>query len=326
MQNNLSYDFTQQIKNLAIQAGFDKVGICPLSATRQDARLNEWLQRGYQAGMHWFRKHLDKRLDPALLVPGAKSIVSLAINYYPGAPDPFEHPFGKISRYARGKDYHLVVKDKLKIMIRAIKSWGASIQARGFVDSAPVLEKFWAVQAGLGWQGKNSLLLTEEFGSWVFLGEIITSLELLPDSPLTSRCGTCAICLDACPTRAIVAPGIIDANKCIAYWTVEHKGEIPSDIGPSLGEWVFGCDICQEVCPWNKNCARAAREEKFLTRPAFNALPPDAFESLTTTEFESIFKESPILRCGQANFARSVRRAKENQAENQKKCTFPLDK
>ncbi|MEQ9306217.1 MAG: tRNA epoxyqueuosine(34) reductase QueG, partial [Marinoscillum sp.] len=239
------------LKKIASNLGFSFCGISKAEFLKEEApRLEEWLNRGYQGKMGYLENHFDKRLDPTKLVPGAKSVVSLVYNYFPEKEESVEAP--KIAKYAYGQDYHFVIKDKLKEFMNLIQEEIGEVDGRVFVDSAPVHERAWAAKSGLGWIGKNSLLLNREMGSFFFLAELIIDLELEPDGPMKDYCGTCTACQDACPTNAIPEPYAVDGSRCISYLTIELKDEIPNEFKNKMEGWAFGCDICQDVCPWNR--------------------------------------------------------------------------
>lgn len=245
--------YSLQIKERALALGFSACGIAAVRSLEQErGRLQKWLSEGMNGSMGYMANHFEKRLDPAKLEEGVKSVISVLINYFPTQKQT-DLTAPVISKYAYGKDYHLVVKEKLNNLLIFIQSEISPCQGRAFVDSAPVLERTWAKTAGLGWIGKNSLLISKEHGSYVFIGELIIDLELHYDSPFTGDyCGTCTCCIDTCPTGAIVAPRVVDARKCISYHTIENKEEVPETIRKNLHNHIFGCDICQDVCPWNK--------------------------------------------------------------------------
>jgi epoxyqueuosine reductase len=243
---------TKQIKDIAYELGFMFCGISKADFLSEDApKLEKWLREGKHGKMQYMENHFDMRLDPRLLVPGSKSVVSLIYNYFPSQTqrtDSF-----KISKYAYGQDYHFVLKEKLKQFLEEIQIQIGEVDGRVFVDSAPVMDKAWAKKAGLGWIGKNSNLIHPKKGSFFFIAELIIDLELIPDGPIRDYCGTCTKCIDACPTEAIVKPYVVDGSKCISYLTIELKDEIlPEEFASKMNDWVFGCDICQDVCPWNR--------------------------------------------------------------------------
>jgi epoxyqueuosine reductase len=299
------------IKAEAEALGFQKVGIISAQPLHTPGtHLNAWLEQGYQADMNWMKTHSDKRQDPTQLVENTQSIVCVAINYFPGNPVPSssETPV-KIARYAQGTDYHEVVKDKLNSLLKKLQAHWPHIQGRAFTDSAPVMEKPMAELAGLGWMGKNGNLLTQDHGSWLFLGELFLNIPLAYDTPtLDSHCGTCTRCIEACPTDAIVKDGVIDANRCIAYWTIEYKGDtFPQAIAENLSGWVFGCDICQEVCPWNIRFEQPTEEEAFRARPWNTNPTAEGILQLDPETFQQEFRKSPVKRTKLAGLQRNAR-------------------
>jgi epoxyqueuosine reductase len=245
--------YTAIVKQKALEAGFDDCGISSAEYLSDHAPgLNDWLNKGYHADMHWMSNHLEKRCDPTQLVPGAKSVISVLLNYY--SPNKQKDPEAPVfSKYAYGKDYHKVVKKKLKALFNALKEEIPDIEGRAFVDSAPVMEHAWASRSGLGWIGKNSLLISKKFGSFVFIGELIVNTELNYGSSIKDYCGNCTLCINECPTHAITSDRTVDSNKCISYHTIENKDELPEDLRNNFFNRVFGCDICQDVCPWNRD-------------------------------------------------------------------------
>ncbi len=286
---------TELVKSIATQLGFSFCGISKAEFLADEApRLEEWLKRGYQGKMSYLENHFDKRLDPTLLVPGAKSVVSLLYNYYPKKDLAKEDNF-KIGKYAYGEDYHFVVKDKLKLFLGQIKKEIGEVDGRAFVDSAPVLERAWAAKGGLGWIGKNSLLLNKSMGSFFFLAELIIDLELEPDGAIKDYCGTCTACMDACPTDAIAQPYVVDGSKCISYFTIELKEEIPYEVKDKFENWIFGCDICQDVCPWNR-FAQPHHEKKFTPHPDLDKMSKSDWEEITEDVFEKLFHKSAVMR------------------------------
>lgn len=296
---------TRFLKDKAIELGFLDVGIArvePLDAERD--RLNEWLNKGYQGTMSYMENHLEKRLDVGKLVPGAKSVVVLLYNYYPDTQLSTEGNY-KISRYAYGRDYHKVIRKKLKNLFAELNENIGMISGRYFVDSAPVMERVWANKAGLGWIGKNTLLLNKEKGSYFFIAEMILDITLEYDNPVMDHCGTCTACLDACPTDAL-SQYQLDSNKCISYLTIEHKGEIDSSFEGKTKDWIFGCDICQEVCPWNR-FSKTHSEPEFNPSIALNDMNKEEWESLDEDKFEQLFKGSAVKRTGFEGLKRNIR-------------------
>ncbi|HEY0668331.1 MAG TPA: tRNA epoxyqueuosine(34) reductase QueG [Sphingobacteriaceae bacterium] len=297
---------SQLIKTEAKDLGFIFCGIAKATFLEDEApRLESWLKNDFHGEMQYMENHFDKRLDPRKLVEGAKSVISMALNYFPGEhqADPSAP---KISKYAYGTDYHFVIKDKLKILLEIIREKIGDVEGRAFVDSAPVLDKAWAKRSGIGWVGKHSNLINKNSGSFFFLAELIIDLELEYDIPATyDHCGTCTRCIDACPTDAIVAPYIVDGSRCISYLTIELKNEIPSEFQNKMENWVFGCDICQDVCPWN-------RFSVLHTEPAFN--PTEEFlniserdwQEITEETFKRVFKNSPVKRTKYQGLKRNI--------------------
>ncbi len=243
--------YAHLIKAESKRLGFLSCGISKADFLEVEApRLENWLNNNFNGQMSYMENHFDKRLDPRLLVDGAKSVVSLLLNYYPNEIQNVDSY--KISKYAYGQDYHHVIKDKLKDLLQFIQNEIGEVNGRVFVDSAPVLDKAWAAKSGLGWIGKNSNLLTQKVGSFYFIAELILDIELDYDLPTTDHCGTCTACIDACPTQAIVSPYVVDGSKCISYFTIELKDNIPNEFKNKFDDWMFGCDVCQDVCPWNR--------------------------------------------------------------------------
>ncbi len=296
---------TNAIKSEALRLGFASVGIAKAEKLVEDEpHLKNWLENGYHASMQYMENHFEKRLDPSKLVEGAKSVIVLTHNYFP----PKELPANKykIARYAYGKDYHIVLKDKMHQLLQFIQSELGSVHARVFTDSAPVLERSWAVKAGLGWQGKNTLLLQKGLGSYFFIAELITDIELEYDTPFKAdHCGTCTRCIDACPTQALLPNKVLDANKCISYLTIENKAEIPVQFKNQWQDWIFGCDICQEVCPWN-HFSLPHGETAFLPNEYLIQFQRDDWENLDPVSFKKVFTNSPIERTKLKGIKRNV--------------------
>ena len=285
---------TQKLKAAAQQLGFLSCGISPAGFLEEEApRLEKWLQEDRHGKMGYMANHFDKRLDPTLLVPGAKSVISLLFNYHTEAEqqDP-EAP--KFAKYAYGEDYHDVLKDKLKSLFQFLQNEVGDLNGRVFVDSAPILEKAWAAKSGLGWVGKNTNLIAKSIGSFFFITEIICDLELEYDGPTTDHCGSCTACIDACPTEALT-PYEIDASKCISYLTIELKDQIPTEFQDKMDNWAFGCDVCQTVCPWNR-FSQPHQEPRFQPKEELLQYSAKDWEELTQETFQVIFKNSPVKR------------------------------
>lgn len=299
---------TAIVKEEAKRLGFDFCGISRAEFLEEEApQLEAWLGRNLHGQMSYMANHFDMRLDPRLLVPGAKSVVSLLFNYYTEKTqnDP-EAP--KLSRYALGEDYHFVIKDKLRALLAALQARiGKEIGGRVFVDSAPVMDKAWARRGGLGWIGKHTNLINKEAGSFFFIAELIIDLELQPDGPVKDYCGTCTRCIDACPTDAIVEPYVVDGSKCISYFTIELKDQIlPEEMKGRFQNWAFGCDVCQDVCPWNR-FSGAHSEPRFEPSQELLGLTKNEWEEMTEEVFQRLFRHSPVKRTKFEGLKRNVR-------------------
>lgn len=300
------YILTSTIKAGARALGFSKVGIARAEAsTTEGKNLAEWLRRGYHGTMGWMEKDPERRSDPRRIIADARSVISVAVNYYTKGNQSEDPTTGKISRYAWGDDYHILLTKRLESLVACIKQERPDAATRLYVDTGPVMDKAWAVRAGIGWLGKHTNVITKEFGSWVFLGEVITDLELVYDEPMADFCGSCRACIDACPTGAIVEPYVLDSNRCISYLTIEHKGEIPEELSPKFQNWVYGCDICQDVCPWN-SFQQPTSEEDFQPRPHNLAPKLDELSRLTKEEFTERFRRSPVKRTKREGLARNA--------------------
>lgn len=295
----------EAIQQEANRLGFSYFGVSKAEFLEDEAnKLDRWLEKGKHGSMMYMENHYDKRLDPTVLVPGAKTVISLLFNYYtekkqkdPQAP--------KISKYAYGKDYHYVIKDRLKTLVEFINREVGEISGRVFVDSAPVLERSWAKKSGIGWVGKNTNLITKENGSYFFLAEIISDIELEADGPIKDYCGTCTACIDACPTDAI-QPYEVDGSKCISYLTIELKDEIiPTEFKGEMANWMFGCDICQEVCPWNR-FSKPHRIQEFEPSEKLLNLNKNEWQELTEDVFAELFKKSPVKRTKYKGLKRNI--------------------
>ena len=297
--------YTQLIKSEAHRLGFLSCGVSRVEFLEDEApRLENWLNQNRHGQMQYMENHFDKRLDPGKLVEGSKSVVSLLYNYYtekkqhdPTAP--------KISKYAYGDDYHFVIRDKLKKLLNFIQEHIGEVHGRAFVDSAPVLDKVWAAKAGLGWVGKHSNLLTQQVGSYYFISELIIDLELDYDTATTDHCGSCTACIDACPTQAIVEPYVVDGSKCISYFTIELKNELPTSYQDKFDNWMFGCDVCQDVCPWNR-FSKPHQEPLFDPHPDLLAMTKKEWQEITDEVFERIFKRSAVKRTKFSGLKRNI--------------------
>ncbi len=301
---NAKSKFTQLIKKEAKRLGFLSCGISKAGFLEEEApRLEKWLNQNMHGEMQYMENHFDKRLNPTILVPGAKSVISLLLNYYPEESQA-ENTY-KISKYAYGTDYHFVIKDKLKQLLQFIEEEIGEVDGRAFVDSAPVLDKAWAAKSGLGWIGKHSNLLTQQVGSFYFIAELILDLELEYDSPATDHCGTCTACIDACPTNAIVEPYVVDGSKCISYFTIELKNEIPNEVKGQFDDWMFGCDICQDVCPWNR-FSKPHNEPLFNPKPELLSMTKKDWEEITREVFQKVFQKSAVKRTKYEGLQRNI--------------------
>jgi len=293
---NLTEQHTNTVKSLAHSMGFEECGIALACKLDDDARrLEKWLSKGFHGEMKYMENHFDMRVDPTRLVPGAKSVITLLYNYYPEEIQSKELP--QVAKYAYGKDYHLVIREKLKQFLKQINSTIGEVEGRGFVDSAPVLERAWAVKSGVGWVGKNGNLINKKKGSFFFIATLITHLELIPDQPyIQDYCGTCNKCIDACPTNAILPNKEIQANQCISYFTIELKDALlPQQYEGKADEWIFGCDICQDVCPWNR-FSKPHQEKEFTPVQSILSFNIQDWLNIDKESFNKLFKETPLKR------------------------------
>ncbi len=297
----------EKLAKKAAELGFSAIRVARAGKLEDAARkLEKWLNSGMHGKMQYMANHFEKRVDPTKLVPGARSVISFSFNYYQPPRELPEESF-RISTYAWGDDYHKVLKKKLFGLLDFIRQEAGDVTGRVFVDSAPVLEKAWAVQSGLGWMGKHTNMITKKAGSYFFLAEIIIDLELPPDPPATDHCGTCTRCIEACPTQAIVEPYLLDARKCISYLTIELRDkELPESFAGKTGSWIFGCDICQEVCPWNR-FAQPHDEPSFHPAPDLLEMTRDDWEHLTREKFNELFSKSAVQRTGFEGLKRNIR-------------------
>ncbi len=294
------------IKAEAARLGFSFTGISRAEFLEDEApRLEKWLQQNMHGSMNYMERNFDKRLDPRLLVDGARSVVSLLLNYFP-RQEQIHAPAPKISRYAYGKDYHIVIKEKLKLLLNYISEHIGEVHGRAFTDSAPVLDRKWAAKSGLGWIGKNTNLIHPKAGSWFFIAELIIDLDLEPDAPIQDYCGTCSRCIDACPTGAIIKPYVVDGSKCISYFTIELREQIPLSMKGKFDNWAFGCDICQEVCPWNR-FSKPSTVSEFQPKEEIKNWTDKQWHEITEEVFEKVFHDSPLKRAGFDGIKRNLR-------------------
>ncbi|NNF20094.1 MAG: tRNA epoxyqueuosine(34) reductase QueG [Flavobacteriaceae bacterium] len=297
--------YKEMIKTEAKRLGFLSCGVSKAGFLEEEApRLEQWLRQGMHGEMQYMENHFDKRLDPTKLVDGAKSVISLLLNYYPEEQQ--EDGTYKISKYAYGQDYHHVIKSKLRQLQEFMTDHIGEVNGRAFVDSAPVMDKAWAARSGLGWMGKHSNLLTRQVGSFYFIAELITDLELPPDAPVTDHCGSCTACIDACPTQAIVAPYVVDGSKCISYFTIELKNEIPAEVKGQFDDWAFGCDTCQDVCPWNR-FSKPHNEPAFDPHPELLQMSKKDWEEITEDVFREVFRKSAVKRTKFSGLKRNIK-------------------
>ena len=295
---------THFIKTEAKRLGFLSCGISKAEFLEEEApRLEKWLNQNMHGEMSYMENHFDKRLDPTKLVPDSKSVISLLLNYFPSETQ--NEDSYKISKYAYGRDYHFVIKHKLKQLLNTIQEEIGDVHGRAFVDSAPVLDKAWAAKSGLGWIGKHSNLLTKQTGSFYFIAELIIDLDLEYDTPVTDHCGSCTACIDACPTQAIVDPYVVDGSKCISYLTIELKNEIPTEFSNQMDDWMFGCDVCQDVCPWNR-FSKAHSEPLFNPHPELLSNTKEDWEEITKEVFNEIFRKSAVKRTKYEGLKRNI--------------------
>ena len=299
-------NITAFIRSESARLGFDACGIAPVSAMiREGERLKEWVAAGMNAGMSFMDRNLEKRVDPTLLLPEARSVVVMLMNYFPETiqkADTFQ-----VAKYAYGTDYHVVLKEKTEALLASLYNIYGVVHGKVFVDSSPVFEKAWAQKAGLGWTGKNTLLISERTGSFHFIAGMLLDTELIYDEPVTAgKCGNCRLCIDSCPTGALTEQGVLDARKCISYHTIENKDILPDELRGAFGNTVFGCDRCQDACPWNKSVEHT-REEKFKPAVSFLNLDAEKWNELSEHTFKNIFRDTPLNRIGYKNMVRNIR-------------------
>jgi epoxyqueuosine reductase len=297
--------YSKFIKAEAKRLGFLSCGISKASFLEEEApRLENWLNQNHHGEMKYMENHFDKRLNPTLLVDDAKSVISLLLNYYPSEIQNTDSY--KMSKYAYGQDYHFVIKEKLQELLQTIQTEIGEVSGRAFVDSAPVLDKAWAAKSGLGWIGKNSNLLTQQVGSFYFIAELVVDLDLEYDYATTDHCGTCTACIDACPTEAIVSPYVVDGSKCISYFTIELKENIPQEMKGKMDDWIFGCDVCQDVCPWNR-FSKSHNEPLFNPNPELLSMTKKEWEEITEDTFKKVFKNSAVKRTKLDGIKRNIK-------------------
>ncbi|HUP00301.1 MAG TPA: tRNA epoxyqueuosine(34) reductase QueG [Gemmatimonadota bacterium] len=300
-----SAELTRRIKVEARKLGFDLVGVARAEAVTEAPFVSEWLGRGYHGTMDWMANHFVKRTDPRALVPGCRSIVCVALLYHRPDTDAPRPDGAEVATYAWGEDYHRVLKDKLHILLERGRALDPSFEGRAFTDSAPVMDRYWAERAGLGWRGKNTNLLNTRLGSFFFLGELLVRAELAPDEPGTDHCGSCTRCLEACPTGALVEPYVLDARRCISYWTIEHREGLAPEQEDAVGAWLFGCDICQDVCPWNRSAPESS-EPRFESRPERWPTSLDDLLALGENAFERLFGDTAVERVRRRGLVRNA--------------------
>ncbi|MEK6570543.1 MAG: tRNA epoxyqueuosine(34) reductase QueG [Bacteroidota bacterium] len=304
---------TDRIKSRAIELGFCRVGIARATGLDEEGKLlREWLSRNYHGSMDWMARNSEKRVDPRKLLPNAQSVVAVAMNYFTEAEHSSESDVGKISRYAWGDDYHDIMTPRLEKLLEYVKHEVPTGSGKVYVDTGPVMDKVWAARAGIGWEGKHTNVISREFGSWIFLGEVILDIGLEYDEPAVDYCGTCTRCIDACPTQAIVEPYVLDSNLCISYLTIEHKGEIPATLASKFGNWIYGCDICQDVCPWNQKFSNPTAEVAFSPRDGNLSPQLSELAEMTEDRFREHFQGSPVKRTKHAGLLRNINAVRKN--------------
>ena len=303
----MEFSPTHRLKLKAAELGFSAIGMARAEVFNEEAQhLRQWFALDYEASMQWLERDVEKRIDVTKVLPNAKSVICVALNYFTPHQHSDDPALGKISRYAWGDDYHMVLTARLEKLYDFIKTEIPGVKGKIYVDTGPVMDKVWAARAGIGWMGKHTNIITRKFGSWVFLGEILIDAELEYDAPVADLCGTCTACLDACPTQAIVQPYLLDANKCISYLTIEHRGELPNEMVPNFQNWIYGCDICQDVCPWNR-FQNETDEPAFQPREENVAPKLTELAELSREEFSRRFRKSPIKRTKHSGLTRNVK-------------------
>ena len=297
----------EKVKAKALALGFTSVGIAAAGELEEEGeRLRRWLELGYDASMGWMAESAGKRADVRSVLPGARSVIAFALDYYTEGRHERGAGTGRISRYAWGDDYHGVMGGKLREFCAWLLAENPGAEARAYVDTGPVMDKAWAVRAGIGWLGKHTNVITRGMGSWVFLGEVLTTLDLEPDAAAVDMCGTCTLCIDACPTEAIVAPYVVDSNLCLSYLTIEHRGPIAGEVTEKFEGWIYGCDTCQDVCPWNLKFGTPTGEPAFLPREGFVSPPLQEWRGMDQAEFSARFRRSPVKRAKREGLLRNI--------------------
>lgn len=297
---------TALVKARALAIGFDLVGVAPAVQPPHLAAFRRWIADGCRAGMEYLARHAALRDHPERLLPGARSVIVVAMNYAVAGEKPAGPSQGEVARFARGLDYHQVIRSRLRLLAEELRRLAPEARCRATVDSAPIMERDFAQLAGLGWFGKNTTLVTDQFGSWVFLATLITTIELMPDIPeADSRCGLCRACIDACPTGALTAPYRLDARRCLSYWTIEHRGPFPKEVAEQIGNRVFGCDACQQACPYNRN-ASPSKHPEFQAIDDVHPLDLHRLIASAESDFQTIFARSPLLRTGWQRLRRNA--------------------
>lgn len=298
---------TDIVTEKAKEIGFDLVGFAKADELAEESeQLNKWLKLGYQAGMKYMEKNIDKRKDVSLILEDAKSVISLAVNYYTNHQFSEDKNTGKVSRYAWGKDYHLIIWEMLEELENELLNNDPAFKCKSYVDTGPVMDKAWAVKAGLGWLGKHTNVINREFGSWIFIANIFTNCEFDYSEPIPDYCGSCTACIEACPTDAIVSEYVVDSNKCISYLTIENKGEIDFNFTGKFDGWVFGCDICQDVCPWNIKFLQPSKVDDFNPKDGIKEIVLSEINTMNDSEFKERFAETPILRAKLSGLKRNA--------------------
>jgi len=285
------------VTNKAESLGFNLIGFAKAEVLFEEAKfLEKWVNSGYQAGMSYMERNIEKRKNIANILPDAKSVISLGVNYYTDENYSNDKNCGKVSRYAWGEDYHLLIWEKLDQLETELKNIDQTFECKTYVDTGPVMDKVWANRAGLGWLAKNSNIINKNFGSWIFLSTIITNYEFEYNEPIEDLCGTCTACIDACPTQAIIEPYVVDSNKCISYLTIENKKEIPESFAGKFDNWLFGCDVCQDVCPWNIKFSQVTSERSFYPINGNKEIKLDKIAKMEQNDFKNRFENSPVKR------------------------------